>query len=119
MLRQIGEKDGQVETNFFGWIVESFCEFDVVNFSIMIRITTHEQKVDFLSESVNKHKIISCNTCLKKWKANIVYYNIRRVIFALFHFFSEFSWGNPSILVDIHFLWKYACYQTLIFVNTT
>ncbi len=34
-------------TNLFSWIMEAFCEFHVVNFSIIICVNTHHEIVNF------------------------------------------------------------------------
>lgn len=50
MLRKIGQENGQIETDFFGRVVEAFREFNVVNFAIVICVTASEHKINLFPD---------------------------------------------------------------------
>jgi len=54
VLRQVGKQHSKVEANFLGRIMESVREFYIIYFTIMICITTHQQKVDLVTENIKK-----------------------------------------------------------------
>ena len=54
MLRKVGEKNCQVETDLFGRIMESLREFDIVNFAIVIGIATRQHEIDLLPDTTKE-----------------------------------------------------------------
>lgn len=54
MFGQIGEEDGQVETDFFGRLVEPISEADVVDFTVVVRLTACKHKLDFFPKIEEK-----------------------------------------------------------------
>lgn len=50
VLREVGEQYRQVEADFLGRVVEALGELHVVNLSVVVTVTAHQEEIDFLTE---------------------------------------------------------------------
>ena len=48
MLAEVGEEDGNVETDFFGGVQEGGGELGVVNVALVVRLAAHQQEVNLV-----------------------------------------------------------------------
>ena len=48
VLAEVGEEDGDVETDFFGGVEEGWGELGVVNVALVVRLAAHQQEVDLV-----------------------------------------------------------------------
>ena len=48
MLAEVGEEDGDVETDFFGGVQEGGGKLGVVNVALVVRLAAHQQEVDLV-----------------------------------------------------------------------
>jgi hypothetical protein len=52
VFREIGEQDGQAETNFSSRLVETLGECGVINLSVVIGLAARKKEADFISKKI-------------------------------------------------------------------
>jgi hypothetical protein len=55
VFREIGEQDGQAETNFSSRLVETLGECGVINLSVVIGLAARKKEADFISKKIQKN----------------------------------------------------------------